>query len=225
MLICVDGTGPHNDGEYYKNMHNSFISMLYRHSTEHPNYYFRGPNWAGLHSVSCAEIASIIRFQFASGNNSIFLAGYSRGGAMMIETAHILKGYKLTVEAMFLFDAVDRSPLLSKTTLIPSNVNHAYHALRETDTRSRTSFGNCGTKAEKSGVLIPEYFPTTHAGMGGVPWVTNGLISAFGLYLSDAIHESPSLSLTKVDPASEGKGMRKVQHWMWDNLRRHGVAR
>lgn len=228
MLICYDGTGSGSDSKYYSEMQHSFVSMIRDHSRENNTLYFRGPNWTGLDFVMYPEgLVSLVKTSYANGDNRVFLTGYSRGGAILIATAHLLKHCGITVDAMFLFDAVDRSFRLSNTNTecIPSNVTKAYHALRADTTHSRTSFSNCGTIAERAGTLEPRLFKTTHGGMGGVPWGGAG-ISKPASFFTDAINENDfPIGRTTIDAATEALGMTQVQHWMWSYLRQHGVIR
>jgi hypothetical protein len=80
----------------------------------------------------------------------------------------------IEVEAMFLFDAVNRSVDL-RASAIPDNVRHAYHAVRMKSTSSRESFSNCGLTMNGSGEFVKREFYTTHGGMGGVPWGDSGI--------------------------------------------------
>lgn len=103
------------------------------------------------------------------------MTGYSRGGAIVIDTARLLQERGgVSVKALFLFDAVCRSPELMGQC-IPGNVKYAYHALRMPSTSSRESFGHCGLSAAGTALLLTHSFYTTHGGMGGVPRGEKGL--------------------------------------------------
>ncbi len=60
----------------------------------------------------------------------ITLVGHSRGGAACIYVAHKLNEIGIAVNAMLLFDAVDRA-IGFDTTTIPSNVNKCLHLMRD----------------------------------------------------------------------------------------------
>lgn len=175
MLIAVDGTGPWDNEDYAKEMKESFVSRIVRDSTQEHKIYFRGPEGAGLIKItSPAVLAWGIEWRYKKGDPIVFLTGYSRGAATVINAATLLKAKNIPVEAMFLFDAVDRTTLLEAET-IPSNVKHCYHAIRSSEAQSRWYFGNCGLVSQ-NGTLKPEPFFTTHGGMGGTPWGEKGLI-------------------------------------------------
>jgi hypothetical protein len=175
MLIGVDGTGAWGDVQYKKEMQNSFVSQILRGSPVPKKVYFRGPEGAGLLKITSPQgLAWGIESLYEKGDKTVFLTGYSRGAATVINAAALLKG-KVPVEALFLFDAVDRSVLLDAET-IPNNVKHCYHAIRSTDARSRQSFGNCGLIAELGVSVVTNRFFTTHGGMGGTPWGEAGLL-------------------------------------------------
>jgi hypothetical protein len=112
------------------------------------------------------------------------MTGYSRGAAIVINTAAILTdkphpmpdGQYAQVEAMFLFDAVARSIELPRAQSIPPNVKYCYHAMRDDSAHSRWTFGHCGTAMEGANTfLVMRKFYTTHGGMGGVLWGEKGL--------------------------------------------------
>lgn len=150
----------------------------------------------------------------------IYLVGHSRGGAILIDVANMLNRRHIPVEAMFLFDAVDRSSELTGGE-IPSNVGFCYHAMRDPTGNSRGSFGNCGTEAAGGVIFFPEHFMTTHGGMGGTPWGRTNPddITSFG-----TITEHDPGGVTILTPEMEATGMRAVENWMWPHLRRHGVV-
>ena len=190
MLICVDGTGPFVNSSYKTAMANSFTRQIWKHSgLRGARLYYRGPDNPGL-LTNMARPGTLVKRDilplYKKGDTRICMVGYSRGGAIVINTAAVLKKHGVPVEALFLFDAVDRSIEL-EADLIPSNVKHAYHAVRHRETGSRTSFGNCGIKAA-AGVKFhqgkPTEFWTTHGGMGGTPWGLDGLIGT-NLALAD----------------------------------------
>ncbi len=159
------------------------------------------------------------QYNILEERKKIFLTGYSRGGATVIDVARLLERQGLQVEAMFLFDAVARSFVLEGGA-IPNNVRICYHAMRNPITSSRESFGNCGTRAIRPRGLIPAHFLTTHGGMGGVPWGASG-VPGSGVA---TINEGFTDQSTTVTPAVEAAGMRRVESWMWPHLRSHGVV-
>lgn len=124
MLYIIDGTGSDNDYIYAKEMTNGFCAQLQR-KTNTP-HYLRGPDLLGRKTEDIAE-TMLSRIQ----PGKIFLAGHSRGGAAVIWIANKLKAQGKTVDAMFLYDAVDCTVFLSGVDKIPSNVRACYHARRD----------------------------------------------------------------------------------------------
>lgn len=281
MIFGVDGTGPFRDSEYKSQMANSFVSQICRSPG---GRYWRGPDAIDtfLGGPNPREVAEAIRMvvvpmadtprvygtgfgpavvvyptsktELSGLKDKVFLTGYSRGAATMLDVAVILKSYGIPVEAMFLFDSVTRSPWLSATS-IPSNVRHFYHALRKSEAGSRNSFGNSTPVPEPGVTPLSESFFTTHAGMGGVPWGPGGLIKPVpkspvmlppGLFggtfqtpteiagnlvaeypekYGDKIFEgAPDWAFTNVTVAQENTGMNAVRSWMWGHLNQHGIA-
>jgi Uncharacterized alpha/beta hydrolase domain (DUF2235) len=170
----------------------------------------------------------------------IFLTGYSRGAAIVIATAMLLEARGISVEAMFLFDAVNCSTELSNTDIIPGNVRNCYHALRDIGrSGSRESFTHTGYR-RASGVAGPanKYVVTTHGGIGGVLWGVSGITSALtvigGLASARGVADIMTSSryvdeggldgMSRVTPTQERAGMLEVEHWMWPFLRDHGVV-
>jgi hypothetical protein len=103
-------------------------------------WYHRGPTLAGRETYTIANIVyGAIKKYGLLGKEPLFLAGHSRGGAAVIYVAWQLKKSGHSVDALFLFDAVERSatgenvPLLGGTNiqLIPRNVKVTYHARRD----------------------------------------------------------------------------------------------
>src|SRR5262245_12888081 len=146
MIFGVDGTGPFWNDEYAVAMAGSFVAQLCWPKS--PNkHYWRGPDTFDTigSGPSPKTVADFIRSKVAPAPKvsvypgiimptvvtspgigpslPVFLTGYSRGGATVIDVATILKSYGIQVEAMFLFDAVARSPWLSGR-VIPSNVKY-----------------------------------------------------------------------------------------------------
>lgn len=177
MLICVDGTGNANDIVYGNRMQDSFVKTIYDDSNIQKKLYYRGPDWTGMGEklTRPGKIFKDIAQFWNAGDEEIFMTGYSRGGAIVIDTAALLQQREgISVKALFLFDAVCRSPELGGQC-ISGNVKYAYHALRMPSTSSRESFGNCGLSTAGSALLMTHSFYTTHGGMGGVPWGEKGL--------------------------------------------------
>lgn len=181
MLAAIDGTGPFLDSSYAAKMKNSFVHQIALRAQVPNTIYYRGPDITGSSAtgnlIPPLAIALDIRRAVQAGDTTVFLTGYSRGGAMAINVAAILADWNIAIEAMFLFDAVDRSLELSASR-IPDNVRSVYHAMRMPSAGSRLSFGNCGTDGSGAREFLLRQFFTTHGGMGGVPWGEAGLAAA-----------------------------------------------
>jgi hypothetical protein len=181
IFMGIDGSGPGDNTEYTREFTNSFVKRFHNSGVFHKAGYLRGPGMMGTETPGLA--ASGLRWvreqvQQATRANlpyRIFLSGYSRGGAAVCEIAYQLKQDNITVHAMLLFDAVDRSDLTnSHVDTVSSNVTRCYHAMRDPNAGSREMFGNCATRAAVSGVLTRRHFYGTHGAMGGTPWTTAG---------------------------------------------------
>ncbi len=178
MLLGVDGTGEYSETEYKESFRNSFVKRL-TGGVAYPNraHYLRGPSLDGFSTGKRGEVAASELTNFLNCNifpisqPKLFLTGYSRGGAAVIHAAKILNERKIAVDAMFLFDAVDRTPTVDQS-LISENVKIVYHALRAPSTKSRESFANTGLKAAnpRKTTVISREFACTHGGVGGTPW-------------------------------------------------------
>ena len=130
MLYLVDGTSHdfffRTDAEYESQFRNSFCYRLATELGQGSARYFQGPKVLGLETSALASrVADEIRRLPLT--EKVFLCGYSRGGAAVIAAA---KRVNRPIEAMFLFDAVDRTIDLS-TDVIPKNVAAAYNAIRD----------------------------------------------------------------------------------------------
>ena len=177
IYVGVDGTGPDSNAEYATAFRNSYVNQL-RNKGFGVAEYERGPTLTGSETGRLAGWAAgraehHYRTNKVRGPNEprVFMAGYSRGGAAVIDACHRLQDKGIPVQGLLLFDAVDRSYTVERTETIPANVRWCRHAIRQASSGSRQSFGNCGLLAAR-GVnwVTPKEFLTTHGGMGGTPW-------------------------------------------------------
>jgi hypothetical protein len=250
MIYGVDGTGPTDSNEYYAAFRHSFVHRICATGSPGPRVYFPGPynldyddrtdlpvqkRYERRYCPRPYTVAAEIRARHNPAHK-LYLTGYSRGGAIVIAAATILHDWNIPVDALFLFDAVNRSMRLPDTDFIPPNVRHCYHALRSERANSRGWFGNCGTQAAMAGHprIHMRHFFTTHGGMGGTPWGTSGLPKE---EKKAYIHGTPAereeirrhvrikeITATNVSIEEEAEGMQEVEHWMWDFLRHHHVV-
>jgi hypothetical protein len=201
----VDGTGAFLDTTYHRQMAGSFVRELCHPDIPGVRRYWRGPDAIDtfLSGPAPRVVAEAIRYAVVPNaakptvvptglgtaavfyptsptpltdlKDQVFLTGYSRGAATMLDVAVLLKDYGIPVEAMFLFDSVTQSPWL-RADRIPSNVKAFYHAKRSANSGSRTSWGNSTAQPDAGVVPDEKPFMTTHGGMGGVPWGEAGLL-------------------------------------------------
>ena len=137
----------------------------------------------------------------------------------MIDVAVILKEYDIKVEAMFLFDAVDRSLRLSGD-VIPNNVEYCYHAFRHPASKSRESFGNTGTRSQHGVNFEKAYFMTTHGGLGGSPWNDD---EGYTQDQQHIVNEGFPDGRTTITVQQENAGMAQVKEWMGFRMRLHSL--
>jgi hypothetical protein len=200
MLICVDGTGTgegtmadvvfqtkNRAANYAVDNMGSFVGMIYYGSHLQNRKYYPGPDLTGTgpNFIWPYNLVQQIMEFWRQGDHQIFMTGYSRGAAIVIDAAAIMGDKALAdqypeaqdakIEAMFLFDAVARSVELPRAQNIPSNVKYCYHAMRDDSANSRRSFGHCGQGMDGVTFLAKRKFYTTHGGMGGVLWGEQGL--------------------------------------------------
>ena len=138
MLYLIDGTGPFFDSEYAVDMAGSFCGQLQFQLGKNRCSYRRGPSALGMEvpALVTATTNEILNQRQSGGSDRVFLGGYSRGAHAVRLVAWELKQRKIDVQAMFLFDSVDREPWSSSNPIkqmdkIPSNVKNCYHAVRE----------------------------------------------------------------------------------------------
>ncbi len=158
-LFVVDGTGKSNETEYQRDMSNGFCKRLEKQCGA---TYWRGPTIPGNETIAISrEVAAAVRewvFSPAGVAGRVFLAGHSRGGAAVIFAAQDLQKLGIHVEAMFLYDAVNRTfNTLRSPQTIPGNVRTCYHAMREP---SLAHYYTEGAKAAREKVAVCLGMPT-----------------------------------------------------------------
>jgi hypothetical protein len=214
----VDGTGVWNDQEYRETFRFSFVHILYRNWTYGPRNYERGPvtldnKPSDSTFLSAYKTYRHVKENWKAGESAVFLAGYSRGGAAVIEVAKSLEADYIPVECLILFDPVDRTGQVGlpwKNTPIASSVKKVIYAKRSPAAMSRESFKNCGLLMEDGRPTPYETFFATHGGLGGVPWPEpkNG-----GL-----IDEGLPDGMTQVTVEGDRRGAENVQRWAFGEI-------
>jgi hypothetical protein len=245
MLVAVDGTGPWNDETYAAEMSGSFVSQIYNEFHGGVKHYRRGPTLLGFETGPIAnEFTNVILRQYKKTKDegkefSLYLTGYSRGGASVIGIAYLLNQYQpeIKVDFMALFDAVDRSPIVTADN-IPRNVKLCYHAIRSRDAGSRTYFGNCGLQTDPPAVMEKRIFFATHAGMGGIPWTgdhptktvpnPNFNVSEWIQRNRFNMHDrslppEAHIEVPMITEAQDKGGSTEVKGWMWEAMKQNGM--
>ena len=221
IYVGIDGTGEGDWEEYAKEMFNSFVQRLWTRWEWHGHrHYLRGPTTSGSQTKYLSnEAVKWVNWSIKHGTPplGVFLSGYSRGGAALIDAAKTLKTLGINVECLLLFDAVDRTNTLNAEA-IPSNVKICYHSRRHPNTSSRDTFGNCGLKVANGGKTTykEQIFFCTHGGLGGAPY-TKGKPKEF-------IREPYSALETNVTFAKDQATSQQVWNWMWANCQREGMS-
>lgn len=148
----------------------SFVSRICKPESVNKKY-LRGPTTFGVGLIPAInEGTNFILNRLRMVNEPVLLTGYSRGAAGAICIAKKLHDKQIPVQALLLFDCVDRHALIDAASL-PPNVKYAMQVVRNPNTGSRSSFDNSGlrympSKTKYEAVL----YRCTHGGMGGVPW-------------------------------------------------------
>lgn len=202
FIGIVDGTGCWNDEQYAREMKASFCRQLFE-AVEAESYrnemvdglsieiagtvaaYIRGPSTDGYFIEKRARI--IVEQVVAAKAPRVFLAGYSRGGSVVVIAARMLAERGIGVQALFLFDPVARHGSAS-SDVIPGNVGAAYTARRtigapQMDKYDRTVlgitlenpvrnwFGTTATQFESTGTRDRSTVELgSHGALGGVGW-------------------------------------------------------
>lgn len=152
MLFIVDGTGPYSDAQYGKDFSNSFCKQLDSFMVA-PSKYYVGPGTFGFTTGGIASCGlRDIRAAHRQGAK-IYLAGYSRGGAAVMNVAKLCarniqydvsqkpgsySGFEvrerstpsIPIEAMFLLDPVAKDITVDAEG-VPSNVKNCYVMYRD----------------------------------------------------------------------------------------------
>src|SRR5262245_24511821 len=111
----VDGTGVWNNDEYDRTFEKSFVRTLYKWWGHGPPNYERGPVTTDLkpadftYYLAWRTYRHVLAHWKSDDETAVFLAGYSRGAAAVIEVAKWLKAKDIPVECLMLYDPVDRT--------------------------------------------------------------------------------------------------------------------
>lgn len=231
MLIFagVDGTGAgyfaNDPDKYHPVYQNSHVSKLSRMACWDPQgMYARGPGLFGLETggLAATAVAYTMSLWIQPGEHRVFLAGFSRGAAAVIEAARMLKQREVPVECLILFDPVDRSHiggvgggriLPGPDTPIVDTVRYCIKVIRHPAAASRESFDNCGKAYQSSATIRQEMvIYATHGGVGGTPWDAKCVPSGYSYIDEGVIPNNPITGLGGSDPNEmyEVDGMTRV---------------
>jgi hypothetical protein len=224
IFAGIDGTGGFSNSQYRETFTDSHVHKLSRgvglggeRAWIAEPFYHRGPRIFGNDTLPQAlKVYDYVVTQLTDNPAArVFLAGYSRGGAGVIAAAQWMKRTGFAVDALFLFDAVDRALPVNGYT-ISSNVKQAYHVRRDPAAKSRESFGNCGCRREDSSKTGYEqqFFFATHGALGGMPW---GRESAPA---GERFVKEANGALTAVTPGYDRSGSERAWAWMLARVKR-----
>jgi hypothetical protein len=223
LLVGIDGTGSAftpgagRDSEYDIAFANSFVSRLCKPQTNNKRY-FRGPValGGGLVDAITAGFNFLIQRHKETPGEPILLTGYSRGAAGVVSLAGRLQRAGVSVRAMLLFDCVDRHMFID-AEVIPNNVGHVMHVIRDPRSGSRESFSNDGLKYRPPTVYPNAYtFMCTHGGMGGTPW------DATGHGQAEFINEGGTDGMTNITYRDDAIVSEQVWAFVQPFIRTHG---
>jgi len=204
-LVCFEGLGPNSS--YPRSFMKKLANLWPEENCAH--YIFNGNAGLGKTIQQKAEEGEHLALMLLAqpGVDTIFLAGYSQGGAAAILVGQALQKHGHDVGLLALLDAVSADPGGHGIWFDPpisSNVNYAVHAYRNPTANSRPLWGNCGMASfvEKRNYWI------THGGAGGTFYLEN-----------PAGPPNPGELVTETGLAGEVRKTNVTQHYEWANSR------
>lgn len=159
----IDGTSSEDNDSYEITFENSFVNRLKKETFTEDPFYHRGPFISGVKTAQIAEDAYkyVVASRARNPEAAVFLAGYSRGAAAVIEVASWLKKRlpenPIPVECLILFDAVDRSHTIGNTIsdsimeYLPANLRGPFTAYLRSYLQKFDFLGGIG-----SNTMIPD---------------------------------------------------------------------
>lgn len=169
MLLSLEGSSPTISGS---NNYKYYVWQAHQESSQQDKLYIEGPaaiSW-GPSPVNIRKMANEATRFIGRSSGKRFLIGWSRGAAACIQVAYDLRGTQNpTVDAMFLFDAVDQDgSTRSDLNFIPDNVVNVYHAIAvDKNLMGRILFPTCGRNAAAGVNFVSRNFNTSHGGVAG----------------------------------------------------------
>jgi len=191
VLVAVDGTGSRgwlkelDDGKWNSHVRNFYLE--YRLSPREKKRYWHGPDLklTGWDTFAIhKEVIEFLQVELSKDRcQKINLVGHSRGGYIVMEIARELGVLGVSLEDgttvqprvnfLGLYDAVDMVLGYGEDETIPSNVDHASHAMGIGSVGSRPYFNTADHGPENLQEMITyaeAFFDATHGGLGGDPW-------------------------------------------------------
>lgn len=230
ILVGIDGTGggtfptAARDRRYDEEFADSFVSKLCKRKPW--AQYNRGPvTFGGGLDIAIRDGSRFIeekRRQMGT-NQPILLTGYSRGALGVLVIAQRLQRQNIRVKAALLFDCVDRH-LDYDAEVVPNNIDHVLHLIRNPDAKSRHSFGNDAMSyRQPTKYEGPFMFMCTHGGMGGTPWQIPEGGNGNDLIDEGAI-EQPYNRTTAISYNEDARVSGEVWQFAQGFIRTHGFA-
>lgn len=168
MLLALEGSSPTIFGE---NNYKYYVWEAYLITRQSSALYLPGPAAISVSTsgINIRKMADRAVSFIGANSGKVFLIGWSRGAAACIQVAHNMKSRGKTIDAMFLFDAVDQDTSTnSDLNFIPSSVKNVYHAIATKKSwLDRQLFPTCGKTAASGVNLVKKEFDTSHGGIAG----------------------------------------------------------
>lgn len=168
MLAALEGSSPTIFGE---NNYKYYVWEAYLITRRPRAKYIPGPAAISMSGsmINIRKMADWASAFIMASQDDVFLVGWSRGAAACIQTAYNLKAKGRSIEAMFLFDAVDQDTSTnSDLRTIPNSAKNVYHAIAtKKNWLDRRLFPTCGKQAQSGVNLVMKDFETTHGGVAG----------------------------------------------------------
>ena len=224
LIVGIDGTGSavvpsqSRDRQYDLDFANSFVKRIAGKSGANFKYH-RGPVAGGGGLVAAVSGGfSFIKNKVTNSRtpHKVLLTGYSRGAAGAVAIAAKLKKANIAVDALLLFDCVDRHIVID-AEVIPNNVVECLHVIRDSRSSSRGSFSNDGMKYRPPTKVKAYKFLCTHGGMGGTPWSKPNNKKA-----TDLIDEGGIDGMTTISYAEDQRVSNSIWQFVQPFCSQHG---
>lgn len=168
MLVALEGSSPTIFGE---NNYKYYVWEAYLITKRPRARYIPGPAAISMSGsqINIRKMADWACAFIEASRDDVYLIGWSRGAAACIQVAYNLKAKGRSIEAMFLFDAVDQDTSTnSDLRVIPGSAKNVFHAIAtRKNWLDRQIFPTCGKRAENGVNLVAKDFDTTHGGIAG----------------------------------------------------------